>query len=154
MQAQIHATNHVMEGRNKIQRCHSMLLTLSRTSCDHVSGHILQQYHPPSVLQALQIMFPNPDLDEYGFNVLHDTVLCFNSLTIEEAFERGRSMIDQMDKFGRTPLAWAASRGDLNSLNFLVQNGADVRSDISPLSLARMLGRHHCVKVLLNMEPT
>ena len=98
-------------------------------------------------------MFPNPEFDTSGFSLLHDTVLSFNSLGIEEALERDRSMINQVDEFERTPLGWAALRGDLSAVKFLVQKGADVNINSGsspPLSLAGAYGHHQCVEVLLN----
>ena len=62
--------------------------------------------------------------------------------------------INEVDGLGRTALSWACQRGDLDSVNFLLQNGADPNTPDSiqctPLAWAARAGKFKCAEALLN----
>jgi ankyrin repeat protein len=68
--------------------------------------------------------------------------------------------INRRDDWGRTPLMWAAERAPLETVQFLLDSGADVNiisgknmngvsSEETALLLARRAGREDVVKLLL-----
>ena len=107
---------------------------------------------PPMMQQAFQTMFPDPDYEDFRFNLLHESVLGLTSLNVEEAYQQRHSMVNEIDRFGRSPLSWAALHGDLKTLQFLIQNGAraEDKSEQNPLSSAVRSGCHRCTELLLN----
>ena len=113
---------------------------------------MLRRFLPLSKQQDFQTLFPNPDFDGFRFDLLHQAVLSLNSLSIEEAYQQDPLMMDEIDAFGKTPLSWAAVRGDLKSLGFLVQNGASIDKGRfrSALSYTITCGYSQCTEGLLN----
>ena len=114
---------------------------------------ILAKAWTPSVRQAFETIFSDPDLETYQFSLLHEAVLDLTSVSIETAYQRCQSRLDDTDSLRRTPLHWAARRGDLKVLQFLINSGAMIdKVDFvgrSPLSMAAGSGAQGCVQLLL-----
>jgi ankyrin repeat protein len=92
-------------------------------------------------------------IDEGGFTKTHKIVLTLSALNLEEEIRQNRQDINAVDAMGRTPLAWAAARGDTRSIVTLLSHGADPNiTDIQlsgPLSNAAAQGHTVTVRLLL-----
>ncbi|MCJ1376605.1 hypothetical protein MMC20_007848 [Loxospora ochrophaea] len=85
-------------------------------------------------------MFPDTDLDEYGFNVVHQQVLGLNGLDLKEILsECSTKTLNEGDLvYNRTALFWSARRGDMDAVETLISSGADTNKadyeSVTPLS--------------------
>jgi ankyrin repeat protein len=93
-------------------------------------------------------------IDESNFTQTHRIILGLSSSNLEAELQLHPANINIQDAMGRTPLAWAAARGDSHSIVTLLRYGADpniMDSQISgPLSNAAAQGHTACVKLLLD----
>ncbi len=92
-------------------------------------------------------------IDEAKFTQTHRIVLGRSMLSLEEEIILHPEDIDETDAMGRTPLAWAAARGDRRALVTLLSHGAnpnviDVQLS-GPVSNAASQGHTLCVRLLL-----
>ena len=107
----------------------------------------------PGDSARLLTLFPDPEFEDvFEFNAIHKAVLGIEPL--DNAVQSDRSLIDKGDRFGRSPLSWAALRGDKEKIDFLLSNNAQVDSvnnlGSSPLFMvATFSGAADCVKALL-----
>ena len=83
-----------------------------------------------SVLEAYRTLFPVDDdyIEEPQFSKIHKIVLGITShnLTEELTLDRMHASINARDSTGKTPLMWAACRGDSISVDLLLKAGADL----------------------------
>jgi ankyrin repeat protein len=90
---------------------------------------------------------------ESGFTQTHRIVLGLSFQSLEEELILHPEDIDMQDVMGRTPLAWAAARGDTHAVVTLLGHGADpniIDVQISgPVSNAAARGHTACVRLLL-----
>ncbi|KAF2149926.1 hypothetical protein K461DRAFT_245163 [Myriangium duriaei CBS 260.36] len=106
---------------------------------------------------ALQVMTQGGHLDDFidqaKFTRLHRIVLGLSLVSLEEELAVWPEDIDEPDAMGRTPLAWAAARGDQRACALLLSFGADPNAiDIQlsgPVSNAASQGHTTCVRLLL-----
>ena len=71
-----------------------------------------------------------PQADHFGFSQLHASILGLNSTasdTTSSFHSFSLSQVNQRDAMGRTPLFWAAQRGDTATVGRLLMEGADPR---------------------------
>ena len=132
------------------------MLTGQRSSYDIIWAIVWSQWFSKSECEALETMFPNPDLESYQFNQLHKTVLGLNLLGVEQAYQQHDSSLFETDKLGFTPHLWAARRGDFETLKFLINKGADFHATCSigrdALSYAANHGSYECTELLLRCK--
>ncbi|KAK8175049.1 ankyrin repeat-containing domain protein [Phyllosticta citrichinensis] len=64
-------------------------------------------------------------VDESGFTLIHRIVLGLSLHILEEELALHPEQINTQDAMGRTPLAWAAARGDARAVLTLLSHGAD-----------------------------
>ena len=64
-------------------------------------------------------------IDEEGYTQIHRVVLGLSMTRLEETISMHPDSINAIDARGRTPLTWAASRGDENAVSLLLDAGAD-----------------------------
>ncbi|KAF3481219.1 uncharacterized protein GIQ15_03978 [Arthroderma uncinatum] len=92
-------------------------------------------------------------IDESNFTQVHRIVLGLSLHSLEEELKLHPEDINVQDAMGRTPLAWAAARGDSYSVVTLLSHGADpniIDVQISgPVSNAAARGYTACVRLLL-----
>ncbi|KAK8196919.1 ankyrin repeat-containing domain protein [Phyllosticta capitalensis] len=92
-------------------------------------------------------------IDESGFTLIHRIVLGLSRHTLEEELALRPEEINVQDTMGRTPLAWAAARGDARAVLRWLSHGADpniLDSQISgPVSNAAARGYTAVVRLLL-----
>jgi ankyrin repeat protein len=105
-------------------------------------------------LQALTLGGHFEDfVDSSNFTQVHRIVLGLSLNNLEERLLRHPEEINAVDAMGRTPLAWAAARGDSRVVIALLQHGADpniIDVQLSgPVSNAAARGHTICVRLLL-----
>lgn len=92
-------------------------------------------------------------IEEQDFGKLHKIILRLLSSSLEEAIAEDPDSIDVTDAMGRTPLLWAAARGDHQAVQILLDRNADPNTmDMylaPPVSYAADRGHTLCVKLLL-----
>ncbi|KAJ5577124.1 ankyrin repeat-containing domain protein [Penicillium sp. DV-2018c] len=92
-------------------------------------------------------------IDEARFTRIHKIVLDLSKLSLEDEIYRSPQDINAVDAMGRTPLAWAAARGDTRAIVRLLSHGADpniIDVQLSgPLSNAASQGHTVAVRLLL-----
>ncbi|KAI0474231.1 ankyrin repeat-containing domain protein [Xylaria cf. heliscus] len=93
-------------------------------------------------------------IEDSRFTMTHRIVLGLSMKVLEEELILHPEDIDTQDSMGRTPLAWAAARGDNRSVVTLLRYGADPNiMDVQlsgPLSNATAQGHTACVLLLLD----
>jgi ankyrin repeat protein len=72
-------------------------------------------------------------IEAQKFNRLHKIVLGFYVSSLEDALKDGDTNINGVDINNKTPLHWAAARGDIATTKLLLQYGADPNQGMSPL---------------------
>jgi ankyrin repeat protein len=110
-----------------------------------------------TAVEALRVVTRDGYLDDFieeaGFTQTHRIVLGLSFLSLEEEITRNPEDIDVVDAMGRTPLAWAAARGDTRTIVTLLGHGADqniIDTQLSgPLSNAAAQGHTVSVRLLL-----
>ena len=92
-------------------------------------------------------------IDEQNFGKLHKVIIRLLLSSLEEAIAEDPDSIDVTDAMGRTPLLWAAARGDHQAVQILLDHNADPNAmDMylaPPVSYAADRGHTLCVKLLL-----
>ena len=74
----------------------------------------------------LRDLFFDTHLLEYGkFSDLHKIVLHIRPGNIKEGLQRSTALLDIVDSTGRSPLSWAAQRGEDEAVRLLLEYGAD-----------------------------
>ncbi|KAI0408305.1 ankyrin repeat-containing domain protein [Xylaria palmicola] len=93
-------------------------------------------------------------IEDSRFTMTHRIVLGLSMKSLEEELILHTEDIDTQDSMGRTPLAWAAARGDNRSVVTLLRYGANPNiqdTQLSgPLSNAAAQGHTACVLLLLD----
>lgn len=88
------------------------------------------------------------------FTHVHKIVLQLLPLDLEKALRKDRSSADKEDADGRTPLSWAAARGDSRSVELLLRNGASPntsdRVGQGPLRQSLKASDAKCLQLLLD----
>ncbi|KAK5718347.1 hypothetical protein LTR15_008074 [Elasticomyces elasticus] len=92
-------------------------------------------------------------IDERDFTSVHKIVLGISSLSLDDYLSLSNADIDKKDVMGKTPLHFAAARGDLNAVLTLLRHGADpnLTTDAlwTPLIEAAMSSNHRTLRPLL-----
>ena len=92
-------------------------------------------------------------IEEQNFGKLHKIIVGLRLSSLEEAIADDPDSIDVTDAMGRTPLLWAAARGDHQAIQILLDHNADPNIiDMylaPPVSYAADQGHTLCVKLLL-----
>ena len=88
------------------------------------------------------------------FTHVHKIVLQLLPLDLEKALRKDRLSVDKGDADGRTPLSWAAARGDSKSVELLLRNGASPntpdRIGQGPLRQSLKASDAECLQLLLD----
>lgn len=92
-------------------------------------------------------------IEEQHFSKLHKIIVQLLPLSLEQAIAEAPEEVDMTDAMGRTPLLWAAARGDHKSIQLLLAHDANPNiMDMylaPPVSYAADRGHTLCVKLLL-----
>lgn len=103
---------------------------------------------------ALRTLTEGSDfVDEQNYTSLHKIVLGLLSRDLEKELQIHLELLDVPDAMGRTPLTWAACRGDERAIVTLLQHGAEVNTlDVqhtNAVSYAAERDFAICVRLLL-----
>ena len=110
----------------------------------------------PSEADIVRSLFPDQTnaLDERDFSPIHKTILKLEYCNINQQIRAYHNQINSPDSDGHTALMWAARRDDTESLNLLVQAGADVHlrnhRGMPALHHAARASREESVRLLLS----
>ena len=92
-------------------------------------------------------------IDEEGYTQLHRIILGLSMEKLEEVINMHPESIDAVDARGRSPLTWAASRGDEHAISLLLDAGADPNTfdtyGDGVITHAAENDRNGCVRLLL-----
>ncbi|KAI9780713.1 MAG: hypothetical protein M1816_002762 [Peltula sp. TS41687] len=118
------------------------------------SDIVLQGGLPREVVDALTCLTAESDwIEDQNFTLLHKIVTGLSMQDLEGEILSHPENINATDAMGRTPLLWAAARGDERSAVMLLSHGADANiMDIQcagPVSYAADRGHTVCVRLLL-----
>ena len=102
----------------------------------------------------MRVLFNDTDcLEKRQFSPIHDIVLGLKKGNVETEALMSSSFINSGDSNGRTPLSWAASRGDFKIVGSLIRLGANPNlisvCDMSPLHFAMRPTSPRCIVPLL-----
>ena len=132
--------------------------TVSRRSpAKHASRAIFLKRGTLEQREGLQKCFPiSATVDSWQFSHIHKTVLGIYSLSINIELQKTqyKEQIDWKDSNGKTPLHWAAHKGDDQVVQVLLQYGANPNAfdniNNTPLHLSARLGSLCCTEYLLS----
>ena len=92
-------------------------------------------------------------IDEQDYTQVHRAVLGLSMARLEEVIAMQPGSINTVDALGRTPLIWAASRGDEHAVALLLEAGADPDIfdvyDNGAITYAAEADHNVCVRLLL-----
>lgn len=118
-----------------------------------LSGADLDRNGSGTAQTSSELFVNSASLDQQGFTLLHLIVLGLHSVDLGMVLKHYPVDIDAPDVNGRTPLFWAAWRGDLLNVILLLKYGADIdRADNqlwTPLARASKTGQLDVVQYLL-----
>jgi ankyrin repeat protein len=114
---------------------------------------ILQGGLSTQVVETLSCLTEGSDfIDEQNYTPMHKIVLQLSMMSLEEEIVRHPDDIDAFDALGRTPLLWAAARGDEHAVAILLGAGADPSNLDIQWTGAVSYARDHTVSVRLLLE--
>ncbi|KAJ5768871.1 hypothetical protein N7520_003430 [Penicillium odoratum] len=144
--------------RNASANVHAMDYT-GMTPTIKAWEHILTRRGSPTQIEKLRTLFPDIDfVDDMGFSHIHMLVLGLLQGDLVETLKirSYRTQIDRPDLTGKSPLHWAATRGDFEGIEILLKYGANVavtdESGGTPLMFAASSGCLKCLKLLLDAD--
>ena len=80
-------------------------------------------------VEALRCLTRDEDfIDEQNYTILHRIILGLSMADLEEEIRLYPENVNTTDVMGRTPLAWAACRGDDRAIITLLSHGAEVNT--------------------------
>lgn len=80
-------------------------------------------------VEALRCLTQGDDfIDEQNYTILHKIILGLSMANLEEEIRLHPEDVNTTDVMGRTPLAWAACRGDDRAIVTLLSHGAEVNT--------------------------
>jgi ankyrin repeat protein len=116
------------------------LLTIDRSAISHawdgVLSRVVQRNELVDSLEALREVFGSEAdyLEAQHFNKLHRVVIGIDQGDLEAIIREGDFDIDAVDVMGRTPLYWAAARGDSEKASLLLKYGASPNAGLSVIT--------------------
>ena len=133
------------------------LLNLKSTVTDVAWNKICSNKIEPREATALEGIFKKDDwFEERQFSILHKIVLDLlpKYRSLEQELSASTSTIDLADSEGRTPLSWAAERGNALAVETLLRYGANLSSrsitGMTPLHYAAKAPDSACLEILLD----
>jgi ankyrin repeat protein len=114
------------------------------------------KYGTAESLRELQRLFPKEKISEtWEFSPLHEVILGILPMDLERTLQdqKYRKQVNLRDYKGRTPLHWAAIRGDKFSVSRLLDSGAQINAQddgkATPIILAASSGSVRTLELLL-----
>ncbi|KAL8652260.1 MAG: hypothetical protein Q9210_002778, partial [Variospora velana] len=106
-------------------------------------------------MEGLLPLFESYDVfDHWNLRQIHLIILGWSSVNLATYLSISIDEVDVFDSWGRTPLMWAAWRGDSQSVSILLEHGADPHATSSDgnsvLIYATYGGSLECMKLILD----
>lgn len=139
---------------NVIQYSKAGLLNICRTAAEYAGAKVLGCSAGVGTTNKLRELFFDTDFLENGrFSDLHKVVLHVRPGSLREELQRSTAMLDTVDSTGRSPLSWAARRGEDEAVRLLLEHGADPNnkdnSNMTPLHYAAQAATPKCLLLLI-----
>ena len=148
-----------MVGKCSLQEERTGLMVSARTPYHFAWDKILYDPNNEEYSSPLATLFPDPDFDGlYEFSQVHKAVLGLETGIdpVERIIRREPAIINKTDRFGRSPLTWAAMQGNQETVELLLSLKAQVDQPnligSSPLMQAAHFGKFGSVRRLLEAE--
>lgn len=122
---------------------------------DLAIAKVLTRAAEEETLVGLAELFKIPDgIENQRLSRVHETVLGLRAESLTEALHQDLAYLDKPDANGRTPISWAAARGNQEAASILMDHLADVHladvSGMTPLHYAATSNSIACLELLLN----
>ncbi|KAL9036228.1 MAG: hypothetical protein Q9214_006227 [Letrouitia sp. 1 TL-2023] len=130
-------------------------LSASDLAWDHIFKNPAWNQNSPShlILKLRKLFDDDNSFDHMHYTVLHRIVLGLSGADLVQQLDLDNSQINKVDSHGRTPLHWAARRGDLDKTESLLKWGASPNiadhEGTTALHDAASDGTEECVVALL-----
>ena len=116
-------------------------MNICRTAAEYAGAKVLGNSAGAGTIKDLRELFFDIHLLEYGnFSDLHKIVPHIRPGNIKEELQRYTALLDTVDSTGRSPLSWAAQRGEDEAVRLLLEYSADPNnhdnSNVTPLHYA------------------
>lgn len=145
---------HLTESYGHDSPCGRPISNYDNSPKNKAFDHILQGGLSSQVIEVLSCLTEGSDfIEEQNYTRMHKIVLGLSLKSLEEELILHPEQIDSRDALGRTPLIWAAARGNDHNVVLLLGAGADPNSiDIqftTAVSYAAERDHAVCVRLLL-----
>lgn len=135
------------------------ILTTCRTAVDYAGAKILGDSAEAYAIKNLRDLFFDTQFLEHGkFSDLHKIIIRIRPGNIHEELQRSTADIDTVDSTGRSPLSWAAQRGEAEVVRVLLEHGADPNNNditkMTPLHYAAQAKTPKCLPLLIRYGAT
>ena len=127
----------------------------SRNAVDYAGAKILgDSVLDTATITSLRDLFFDTQFIEHGrFTDLHKIVVNIRHGTIREELQRSTGALDIVDITRRSPLSWAAQKGDAEAVRVLLEYGADPNNsdntNMAPLHYAAQAKTPECLLLLI-----
>ena len=130
------------------------MVTVHSTAIDYAGAKILGNNAESCVINKLRTLFLDALVPEHRkFSDLHMVVLDIRPGNIQEELRRSTANLDTVDSTGRSPLSWAAQRGEAEAVRILLEYGADPNNkdstNTTPLHYAAQSKTPKCLLLLI-----
>ncbi|KAL8759130.1 MAG: hypothetical protein Q9184_003711 [Pyrenodesmia sp. 2 TL-2023] len=137
----------------------SALLTIHSAAVDYAATKILGNSADMNTINKLRELFFDTAFLEHGkFSDLHKVILEIRPGSVLEELGRSTVNLDTCDATGRSPLSWAAQRGELEAVKVLLAHGANPNNidttNMTPLHYTAQAQNPVCLQVLLENGAT
>ena len=127
---------------------------LPRTAVDYAGAKILgDSADVGTILNLRELFFDTPFLEHGNFSNLHKLILNIRPGNVEEELRKSTAALDTTDFTGRSPLSWAAQRGEVEAVRVLLEYGANPNNNdntkMTPLHYAAQAKTPICLLLLI-----
>ena len=127
----------------------------SRNAVDYAGAKILgdSALDTATIVNLRNLFFDTQFVEHGNFSDLHKIVVNIRPDAIEEELEKSTAALDTIDITRRSPLSWAAQKGDAKAVRVLLEYGADPNNNdntnMTPLHYAAQAKTPKCLLLLI-----